>query len=83
MTRNGFDVLSRPMGGLKVLFAKCSDGVVHAFGLNGDKVEATPACNAEVGSKRVPATDADPACESCGAAAEAWAQGAPLRMIQT
>ena len=76
----GYEIVSRPAGGIQLAAATCSDGFVHMFGYLAGVLSRKPACGADLKFGR-PTKDDDHVCLGCSAAAESWAQGGALNIV--
>jgi hypothetical protein len=77
-----FEVYVRPMGGVQLAGATCSDDLVHFFAVDPEKKEEIPelpVCGNPVQAART-LSDSDPMCETCMAAGMSWAQGGTLKV---
>jgi hypothetical protein len=79
-----YDIIERRMGGQRLLAAFCSDGCVHLFSFLGEGEPVFPptsdtVCGSGAKLSRA-ASDKDPMCASCAAAAESWAEGGSLKV---
>jgi hypothetical protein len=75
--KKGYDVISRPAGGMQIVGSVCVDGLVHLFGLLDGVRHEKPACGAKVAFGK-PSQGHEPMCLSCSGRAEAWAMGGSL-----
>jgi len=76
-----FEVFVRPMGGVKLAGACCSDDRVHFFVVQPevDEVSEVPVCEQTVQAART-SQDSDAICETCMVAGMSWAQGGTLKV---
>lgn len=77
MTEKGYDVISRPAGGMQIVASVCEDGLVHVYGHFEGRTYKTPACGAKVPFGK-PAGGSEAMCQGCAGRAEAWAMGGSL-----
>ncbi len=75
--KKGYDLVSRPAGGMQLVASVCEDGYVHVFGHIDGRTYKRPACGAHVPFGK-PAEGAEPMCLGCAGRAEAWAMGGAL-----
>ena len=79
-----FEVFVRPMGGVQLASACCSDGLTHFFTVQPEEpgsVAEVPVCGGDVQPFKT-STDADPMCETCTVAGMSWAQGGTLKVTK-